>query len=270
MKYLVLGSSGMIGRGATAWLRNNGHEVLEFDLKNSPEQDLRIPNNAQLDSMLAQVDFVYFLACDIGGSKFLSTAQNNFDFVQNNLKIITNTFDMLEKHGVPFIFSSSQMSQMTHSNYGVIKLLGEKLTAALGGLTVKFWNVYGPEEVNDRSHVIADFIHAAKTNNRIEMLSNGQESRQMLHIDDCSRALFVLSQQYSTLPRNQEYHITNFEWTTIRKVADAVAGFFPDCKVILGQTQDTVQNDSKLEPNRYILNYWKPTMDLTQGIGTMI
>jgi len=270
MKYLVLGSSGMIGRGLVNSLRAHHHEVKEFDLQNSPDQDLRIPNNSLLDSLLAQVDFVYFLACDIGGSKFLSRAEHDFDFIQNNAKIIVNTFELLHKHRVPFVFSSSQMSSMSHSNYGTTKLLGEKLTSALNGIVVKFWNVYGPEPVNERSHVVADFIHSAKTNRKIRMLTDGRESRQMLHVDDCSRALFELSQRYDTLPRNQQYHITSFSWVTIRQIADTVAKFFPGCEVIPGATTDTVQKDLRLEPNPYIKNLWTPGIDLDQGIKSML
>lgn len=265
-----MGSSGMIGQGLVNWLRKHDCEVVEFDLKNSAEQDLRIPNNLLLDSLLTQVDFVLFLAFDIGGSKFLSRADNDFDFVQNNLKIIANTFDLLKKHQIPFIFSSSQMTQMSHSNYGTIKLLGEKLTTMLGGIIVKFWNVYGPESVNERSHVVADFIHSAQTKNKITMLTNGNESRQLLHVDDCSRAIFELSQQYPALPRNKEYHITSFSWTTIRELADTVATFFPGCEVVPGSRADTVQKDLRLEPDPYITNYWSPDLSLEQGIRTLI
>ena len=87
MKYLILGSSGLIGQGLTKYLKNSGHTVIEFDLKNSANQDLRIPNNQLLQSLLSTVDFVYFLAYDIGGSKFLANTQNNFEVMQNNLKM---------------------------------------------------------------------------------------------------------------------------------------------------------------------------------------
>jgi hypothetical protein len=35
------------------------------------------------------------------------------------------------------------MAEMSYSSYGMLKALGEKITRDLGGLVVKFWNVYG-------------------------------------------------------------------------------------------------------------------------------
>lgn len=270
MKFLVLGSSGMIGQGLVSWLSDRGHTVLEFDLKNTADQDLRIPNNKILTELLKEADFVYFLAFDIGGSKYLQTAQMDFGFMQNNLKIMINTFELLQIYKTPFIFSSSQMSQVKGSNYGLSKLVGEVLTEITSGISVKFWNVYGHEPINDRSHVVADFINSAQLFNQITMLTDGAESRQMLYIDDCSRALFELSQQYSNLPRDQQYHITSFRWNTIKEVANAVCNFFPDCKVIPGSKKDIVQQDSRIEPDPYILNYWQPEIEIQEGIGRML
>jgi nucleoside-diphosphate-sugar epimerase len=244
--------------------------VLEFDLKNNATQDLRIPNNPVLNSLLLDVDFVYFLAFDIGGSKFLANNQDNFDFIQNNLKILTNTFDLLNQTGIPFIFSSTQMSAMTHSNYGLTKLLGEKLTSSLGGVTVKFWNVYGAEPISEKSHVVADFIYSAQNNNSIVMLTDGKESRQMLHVDDCSNALYILSQHYATLPRDKEYHITSFSWVTVQEIANTVAGFFPGCKVIPGHATDVVQQDLQKQPDLHILTYWQPQISLETGVRSLI
>jgi len=270
MKYLILGSSGLIGQGLTKYLKNSGHTVIEFDLKNSANQDLRIPNNQLLQSLLSTVDFVYFLAYDIGGSKFLANTQNNFEVMQNNLKITINTFEWLKHHSVPFIFSSSQMSTMPHSNYGLTKRLGEKLTEMLSGITVKFWNVYGQELINQRSHVVADFIHSAQTLNQITMLTNGKESRQMLHVDDCSEALYTLSQLYHTLPRDKEYHVTSFSWVTVQEIANIVAGFFPGCKVIPGYATDVVQQDLQKQPDSHILTYWQPQITLETGVRSLI
>ena len=56
-----------------------------------------------------------------------------------------NTFTMVKKFKKPFLFASSQMSNMTYSNYGILKNLGEKYSQILDGLVVKFWNVYGIE-----------------------------------------------------------------------------------------------------------------------------
>ena len=59
---------------------------------------------------------------------------------------MANAFGLIEKYKKPFVFASSQMSNMSYSPYGVLKRVGELYTKSLGGLIVKFWNVYGIEK----------------------------------------------------------------------------------------------------------------------------
>jgi len=145
MKYLVLGSSGQVGNALCNYLKNKNHEVYEFDLVDGENYDLRIHDNLILKQYIQECDFVFFLAFDVGGSRYLKKYQHTFEFIDNNLKILSNTFELLKKYKTPFIFASSQMSNMSFSPYGVSKSLGELLTKTLNGLVVKFWNVYGIE-----------------------------------------------------------------------------------------------------------------------------
>jgi nucleoside-diphosphate-sugar epimerase len=270
MKYLVLGSAGQVGAPLCEYLVSQGHTVQTFDVVHDSEQDLRLANNARLDYAMSQCDFVFFLAWDVGGSRYLAQYQDTISFIQNNVKIMSTVFDALTKHQKPFVFASSQMSQMGFSTYGITKALAERATAALNGITVKFWNVYGPEHSPDRAHVITDFVHKAKTQGEIRMLTTGQESRQMLHATDCAGCLYELSQRYHDLPRDQEYHVTSFEWITIRDVANTVAAKFSGTKVTAAETLDTVQQGYRFEPDPFVLNFWKPTMSLSQGIDDII
>ena len=61
-KILVLGSSGQVGDHLCDYLRRNNNEVIEFDIVESENQDLRIYNNTLLDEHMRECDFVYFLA----------------------------------------------------------------------------------------------------------------------------------------------------------------------------------------------------------------
>ena len=73
-----------------------------------------------------------------------------------------NTFELLYKEKKRFIFATSQMSNMIYSSYGVLKRIGEDITKSLGGISVRFWNVYGIENDMEKSHVVTDFIIKAK------------------------------------------------------------------------------------------------------------
>ena len=122
MKYLVLGSEGQIGAELCDYLRTQQHEVIEFDIVNEDVQDLRIYENATLDKCVKECDFVFFLAFDVGGSRYLKKYQHTYEFLHNNVMLMANTFDTIKKYGKPFIFASSQMSNMSYSPYGVAKL----------------------------------------------------------------------------------------------------------------------------------------------------
>jgi nucleoside-diphosphate-sugar epimerase len=270
MHSLVLGSAGQVGSALTAYLKKNGHTVSEFDIVNDKGQDLRIHQNALLDTLVKEADFVFFLAFDVGGSRYLAQYQDTFDFIDNNTALMLNTFRALKKHGTPFMFASSQMSNMSYSSYGRAKALGESYARILGGITVKFWNVYGIEHDLAKSHVITDFILKAKDTGLIDMLTDGTEERQFLHADDCCRALVTLAEHYADISRDQELHITSFEWTTILEIAHIIAAEFPGTKVIPATAKDVVQKNKRNEADPFILEYWKPTFDIRSGIKDII
>ena len=270
MKYLVLGSAGQIGDCLCSYLRNKGHDVLEFDIVNNQFQDLRIQGNEILEDLISKSDFIYFMAFDVGGSRYLAKYQHTFDFLHNNIRLMSNTFELIKKHNKKFIFASSQMSNMSYSPYGVAKAIGERYTDALDGLTVKFWNVYGPEKDLEKSHVITDFILKAKDTGVINMLSDGLEQRQFLHADDCSDCLLELSLVYDKLDKSREYHITNFKWNSIIDVANIVASNFDNVKIVPGESKDVVQLDKRNEADDYILKFWNPKIELEEGIKMII
>ena len=74
---------------------------------------------------------MYFLAFDVGGSHYLKKYQHTFQFIDNNTRLIANAFGLIEKYNKPFVFASSQMSNMSYSPYGVLKRVGELYTKSL-------------------------------------------------------------------------------------------------------------------------------------------
>lgn len=270
MKYLVLGSSGQIGGHFCSYVgKIGGHSAIQFDVTHDPAEDLR-NNAALLREKMKQADFVMFLAFDVGGALYLQQYQTTFDFISNNVKLMNNTFDALRDLQKPFIFASSQMANMLQSPYGILKAVGEYYTRALNGIMVKFWNVYGVEHDPKKFHVMTDLIKKARRHGKIEMISSGQEERQFLYAEDCSDCLHKLAQQYQAIPRDKNLHITNFEWNKIIEVAEII-GRQMNVPVIPGpHTKDPTQLFQKNEPDPFILQYWKPSTSLEEGIRRVI
>ena len=267
----VLGSSGQIGAYLSEYLSKKGHIVREFDIVNGEHQDMTHIPNVYLRNAIMESDFVFFLAFDVGGSRYLKKYQHTFDFVNNNTRLMANAFGLLEKYDKPFVFASSQMSNMSYSPYGTLKRVGELYTESLGGLIVKFWNVYGIEKDHKKAHVITDFIRKGFEDGDFEMLTDGEEVRQFLYAEDCCEGLVAVMKNYDEFYANDPLHITNFDYTTIREVAIIIENEFrligKPVNIIPGKASDTVQLDKRNEADPFIRKYWSPKTDLVTGIS---
>ena len=270
MKVLNLGSSGQIGAYLTEYLRKKGHEVIEYDKNLGARYNLTAIPSTWLESCIKQADFVFFLAFDVGGSRYLKKYQNTFDFINNNTRLMANVFGLLEKYNKRFVFASSQMSNMSYSPYGVMKRVGELYTTSLKGLTVKFWNVYGIEKDMDKAHVITDFIKKGFEQGDFEMMTDGTEERQFLYAEDCCEALETIMENYTDFKPEDPLHITSFHATSIKEVAAIIMGQFnligKPIKINPGLAKDSVQMDKRNEANSYIMDWWLPQTNMQDGI----
>jgi nucleoside-diphosphate-sugar epimerase len=270
MKVLNLGSSGQIGAYLTEYLRKKGHEVIEYDKNLGARYNLTAIPSTWLESCIKEADFVFFLAFDVGGSRYLKKYQNTFDFINNNTRLMANVFGLLEKHNKRFVFASSQMSNMSYSPYGVMKRVGELYTTSLKGLIVKFWNVYGIEKDMDKAHVITDFIKKGFEEGDFEMMTDGTEERQFLYAEDCCEALETIMENYTDFKPEDPLHITSFHATSIKEVAAIIMGQFnlidKEVKISPGLAKDSVQMDKRNEANSYIMDWWLPQTNMQDGI----
>ena len=270
MKITILGSSGQIGAYLTEYLRDKGHEVTEFDKNYSMDHDMTKIPNYQLRHAIKDSDFVFFLAFDVGGSRYLKKYQHTFKFIDNNARMLAGAFEYLSEYKKPFVFASSQMSSMSYSPYGVMKRVGELYTRSLNGLIVKFWNVYGIEKDHEKAHVITDFIRKGFETGVIDMMTDGTEQREFLYAEDCCEALERLMLEYDQFTSDSELHITSFRSTTILEIAKIIQGIFKaNGKIVAvekAQTKDEVQKDARNEANPFIRKWWKAKTSIEDGI----
>ena len=271
MKITILGSAGQIGAYLSEYLSNKGHDVTDIDIVNGPEFDLRVTPNTVVEKAIESADFVFFLAFDVGGSRYLKKYQHTFEFINNNTRMMANTFRLLEKYNKRFVFASSQMSNMSYSPYGVMKRVGELHTTALKGLTVKFWNVYGIEHDMEKAHVITDFIRKGFEEGQFEMMTDGTEERQFLYAEDCCEALETVMERFTDFKPEDPLHITSFRATPIKEVAQIIMGQFnligKQVKISPGLAKDSVQMDKRNEADSYIMGWWLPKTNMQDGIA---
>ena len=269
-RILILGSGGQIGAYLTDYLNKIGYEVLEFDVVNGLHQDMTEIPNAELHRQIMRSHFVFFLAFDVGGSHYLKKYQHTFKFIDNNARMMANVFGLLEKYDKPFVFASSQMSNMSYSPYGVMKRVGELYTKSLGGLIVKFWNVYGIEKDMEKAHVITDFIRKGFETGVIDMMTDGTESREFLYAEDCCEGLEAVMGNYDRLTSDDELHITTGNSTTILEIAESIQKLFSNIgkEVVIkpAESKDEVQKDAKNVSDPYIQKFWRSTTSVKEGL----
>jgi len=274
MKITILGSSGQIGAYLSEYLRKKGHVVIHFDKVETPNHDMTVIPNQYLENAIEAADFVFFLAFDVGGSRYLKKYQHTFQFIDNNARLMANAFGLLKKYNKRFVFASSQMSNMSYSPYGVLKRVGELYTKSLNGLIIKFWNVYGVEKDFEKSHVITDFVFKAINTGVIDMLTDGQEEREFLYAEDCCEALEAIMNNYTQFTSEDDLHITSFNPIKIIEIANIIVEQFKsigkEVTIIPSADMDSVQMDKKNKPNTYINKYWSSRTTIEEGISNII
>ena len=270
MRVTILGSSGQIGAYLTEYLRDKGHQVTEFDKNYDKRHDMTVIPNLKLHGAIMNSDFVFFLAFDVGGSHYLKKYQHTFKFLDNNARMMVNAFEYIVRYKKPFVFASSQMSNMSYSPYGVMKRVGELYTKSLNGLIVKFWNVYGIEKDMEKAHVITDFIVKGFETGNIDMMTDGTEEREFLYAEDCCQALETIMEKYSDFTSSDELHITSGISTSILEIARHIQLLFKEIgkevDVSPSPSKDEVQKDARNVPDPYIRKWWEPKTSIVDGI----
>jgi len=266
---LILGSGGLVGRALTKRMAEEGFEILH--VRNREHIDLRV--SGALDEFNAtHIDYCFFLACEVGGSKFIESAEQDtqLGIIESNLRIYQTVLPYLAHRRIPFVFTSSYL-QGTENSYGVVKRLGEVWVHTLGGLgrVLRLWNVYGAEAIGAKSHVLSDWAHKCVTAGAIASLTDGREERQFVHVDDVAGALRESMRRHSTLDMVSD--VSTGGWVDMRSVAAALAAASDNtCTVTFTHTVAAYRARLSPDMKTTLHKHWKPTVSLLQGCRMLL
>ena len=233
---LVLGSGGLIGGVLVRHLVRAGIRVEQ--VRNRRHIDLRVRGALDVFNR-SDIQYCFFLACEVGGSKFLedSDPRVQLGILESNLRMYQSVLPWLAEHRVPFAFTSSYL-QGTQNPYGVVKRLGEQWVRHLGtqnpygaverlgeqwvrhlglGRTFRLWNVYGPETTGPKSHVLSDWATACVRDGVVHSRTDGHEVRQFVHVEDVADALVRGMSLHARLPIVSD--VSSGEWVAMRVAA---------------------------------------------------
>ena len=242
MKILITGSSGFIGSSLNAFLESQGHEIVSFDMKSNPKEDVRDLN--YLLSRSEDVEGIIHLAAisrvKIAQEDPLTCVQTNIGGTINILE--TARYYEVEKKHPWVIFGSSRevygespilpVTEDSPRNainiYGVSKITGEdmcKIYSRYYGLktrVLRFSNVYtGLKDQLDR--VIPKFILQALDNKNLVINGNGEEQFDFTYIGDTIQGIYACIQHCTENTASYEhFNISSGEAVSLKDLADLI------------------------------------------------
>ena len=234
-KIVVLGGGGFIGGHLITKLKLLGYWVRGVDIKYNEFKktdadefiiaDLRDP--IKVDVVIDyNIDEVYQLAADMGGSTYINTGEHDSDVMHNSCMINLNVLKICSLKNVKKIFYSSsacvypEHNQLDPNNpkcsenstypaepdseYGWEKLFSERLYFAfnkdfpkLDIRIARFHNIYGPFGTYEggKEKAPAAFcrkVALAKEGDFVEVYGDGKQTRSFLLVDECVEGIIRL------------------------------------------------------------------------------
>ena len=292
-KWLIAGSSGMVGRGIVRIAKSQGiTDIVEVNSKTCDLRNLQKTRELLLDT---KPDVVIDAAAKVGG--ILANSTEPVDFMINNLQIQTNLFSASHEADVKkvvFLSSSCVYPKLaaqpikesslltgsleeTNSAYAVAKIAGMRLIQAYRQQFNRNWisvmptNLFGTFDnfSTTTSHVLPALIrkfHDAKVNNesKVTLWGTGKPKRELMEVDEFARALLLIVEKYDDV---ETINIGTGKDLSIKEISEIV-------KEVVGFQGEVMWDESKPDGTpRKLLDITKlrnlgyePHEDLKTGI----
>ena len=173
MNVAITGSRGFIGGHLKSRLMNDGHKIVEWDLKQNPPKCIK-------DFEIDKIDYVVHLAAYADVRASLEDPQKYWD---NNVVNTTKIQKICGYNNIPLLYASSScIHNWWLSPYGISKKVNEE-TAQFGQVGLRFTTVYG-QGARD-SMLIGRLI-----NGNVKYLTT--HIRDFIHVDDVVEAIVLI------------------------------------------------------------------------------
>ena len=304
-KLLICGATGFIGRNLVEYFAKiDRYEVIAVYNKRPPysiagvqwrKADLTDPE--QVAAVMQEIDVVIQAAATTSGSKdivsrpYIHVTDNA---VMNSL-IFREAFEkkihqviffsctvMLQSENFAQSESQFDISMPIHPRYfgvGWTKLYIEKMCEFYAGIgntkftAIRHSNIYGPHDKFDleRSHVFGATITKVLTaKDRITVWGTGEESRDLLYVDDLSRFVDSALQH-----QKQNFGLYNCGYGQAIKIKDLVEKIIrisqKEITIEHDLSQPTINTSLFLDCSKAKQDFgWSPAVDLDQGIQLTI
>jgi GDP-L-fucose synthase len=292
-KWLIAGSSGMVGRGIVRIAQSQGiTDIVAVTSKTCDLRNLQKTRELLLDT---KPDVVIDAAAKVGG--ILANSTEPVDFMINNLQIQTNLFSASHEANVRkvvFLSSSCVYPKLasqpikesslltgsleeTNSAYAVAKIAGMRLIQAYRQQFNRNWisvmptNLFGSFDnfSTTTSHVLPALIrkfHDAKVNNdsKVTLWGSGKPRRELMEVDEFARALLLIVDKYDD---SETINIGTGEDLSVKEISEIVkdvVGF--QGEIVWDETKPDGTPRKLLDISKITNLGYQPHEDLKTGI----
>ena len=242
MKIAITGSRGFIGSHLKTRLEKDGHEIVEWDLKQEPSRCIK-------DFDPSDINYCIHLAAYADVRASLKDPQK---YWKNNVENTTRIQNICHHNNIPLLYASSScIHNWWLSPYGISKKVNEE-TAFDGQTALRFTTVYG--DGARESMLIGKLL-----NGSIPYLT--RHTRDFIHVDDVISAIKTIMDT-PVEKRKRAYDIGTGKGVVVNELG-ALAGW-EGIEVTDGdpcEAQNNTADNSELK----ILG-WKPTIDIEEYI----
>jgi UDP-glucose 4-epimerase len=316
MRLLVTGSEGSLAQWIIPLLLEHGHEVVGVDNFSRYGQINRARNYRFLKRDLTDPEAVKEVCRDVdaiiqaaaqiygvkGFHKFPADILSKDIVLHQNLlweainrgmaRMVYISSSMVYERAtqVPVREVDTDQMQIPFTDYGLSKLVGERLCQAFGkqyGLDFTIWrpfNIITPYEKAGEesgiSHVFADLIHkiVIKKQNPVEILGDGEQVRCFTWIGDVASAIADYS--FLDITRDEIFNLGNPQRVTIKQLGQKIfetalkRGAIADTAKLSFTHEPVFEDDVRvrvpaIEKAQSML-HWNPTITLDEALDRCI
>jgi len=294
--FLVTGGTGFIGSHLVNRLVKMGEEVNViahseknfWRLENINKINIEIIDIKDFDKLNKFIlklnpDIIVHLAAYVNAERDLNgidmAINNNFNGTLNLLKTLNNIdYDLFINTGTCEEYGDGeaafQESQREHpvSPYSLSKTCSTYLCELFSRIynkpiiTVRPFLTYGPKQTSKM--LIPELIRRGINGEKME-LTEGEQSRDFIYIDDLIDALIVLINKYDKFNDYEIINIGTGKQILIKEVVNIIEGFFPKNKFKLGElpyrkgeTMEFYSDNKKIRKLG-----WKPSLEIETGLN---
>lgn len=213
MHILITGGSGFIGSNLARFLKEKGHQVTTFDLKESRVKGILhikgdICDKELIHGVTQGQDAIIHLAAQVSAPRSIEAPEETMKI---NVEGSRNVLDGAQKGDVKKVILASSaavygenpsiptkedepfkpMSPYAESKIKMEELAAEYNAKGLTTCALRFFNVYGPgqDPKSQYAAVIPAFITRALHQEELTIYGNGEQTRDFIYIGDLCRAI---------------------------------------------------------------------------------